>query len=62
MAHNNRNTYTNQFNNPLRMVKKYQRSESRQMLLFPVSQMVKLTDNTQAGIEYRKGTWHEVEF
>ncbi|RRB01991.1 hypothetical protein [Larkinella rosea] len=62
MAHNIRNAYTNQFNNPLRRIKKYQRGKVGQMQLpFPVSTS-QLTERIQAGIDYRKGTRYEVQF
>ncbi|MBD2705324.1 hypothetical protein IC229_32195 [Spirosoma sp. BT702] len=61
MAHNIRNAYTNQFNNPLRVIKKYQSLEERQMLLFSLSQVIKPTARIQAGIDYRKGTRYEID-
>ncbi|GAB3689139.1 hypothetical protein GCM10027592_05120 [Spirosoma flavus] len=61
MAHNIRNAYTNQFNNPLRIIKKYLHLEKRQMLLFSVSEHIKPTDRMQAGIDYRKGTRYEID-
>ena len=58
---NIRNAYTNQFNNPLRQIKKYQRGKVRQMQLpFPVSTS-QLTERIQAGIDYRKGTSYETD-
>lgn len=61
MAHNIRNSFTNPFNNPLRRIKKYQGGKEGQMtLLFPISQMVRVTDRIQAGIDYRRGTNYEV--
>jgi hypothetical protein len=60
IAHNIRNAYTNQFNNPLRRIKKYQRNIEGQLpLLFPIC-ITQLTDRIQAGIEYRKGTGYEI--
>jgi hypothetical protein len=60
MAHNIRNAYTNQFNNPLRRLKKYQRSTAGQLPLFTIDQSIKPTAQIQAGINYRKGTRHEI--
>lgn len=59
MAHNIRNAYTNQFNNPLRRLKKYLHGQQIP-LLFTLSKD-QLTDRIQAGIEYREGTRYEVD-
>ncbi|MFC5412382.1 hypothetical protein ACFPMF_23865 [Larkinella bovis] len=62
IAHNIRNTYANQFNNPLRRLKKYQRSIEGQLPLLSTSQVIKPTERIQAGIDYRKGTGYEIIF
>ncbi|MBD2699842.1 hypothetical protein IC229_04290 [Spirosoma sp. BT702] len=62
MAHNIRNSHTNQFNNPLRRIKKYQRGPSGQLpLLFPNIQLYQFSERIQAGIAYRRGTRHEID-